>query len=54
MGEEEWEGWKQFLGRFMANSEIFQLAWTKARDSYGRRYRHFIDEIYEEVRATGK
>jgi len=54
MGEEEWEGWKQFLSRFMENSEIFQLTWTKAKDSYGKRYRQFIDDIYEEVRSTSK
>jgi len=54
MGEEEWDGWKSFLSRFMANSEIFQLVWTNTRDDYGKRYRQFIDEIYEEVRTASQ
>jgi hypothetical protein len=54
MGDDEWDGWKGFLGRFMANNEIFQLVWANTRDDYGKRYRQFIDEIYEEARASSK
>ncbi|MFW9800924.1 MAG: hypothetical protein ACFFD9_10840 [Candidatus Thorarchaeota archaeon] len=51
MGEDEWDGWKQFLSRFMANNEIFRLVWTNTREDYGKRYRQFVDEIHEETRV---
>ena len=54
MGEDEWDGWKSFISRFMAKSEIFQLVWANTRGDYGKRYRQFIDEISDEVRATSK
>ena len=52
MGEEEWEGWGRFLGRFLANSGIFRLVWAKTRDSYAKPYRQFIDDLEEDMNTS--
>ena len=54
MGEVEWDGWRRFIKSFMATNEIFRLSWKLNRDVYGRQYRNFVDEIFEEVLSTNE
>ena len=54
MGEDEWDGWPRYIRSYMATNEIFRLAWKINRDVYGRKYRNFVDEIYDEVLSSMK